>query len=89
MSKNSQKSKFLYFLGSKKISGQYYINFLQSHNTVFLAKEMQSLSIELTKNLFLSVLKTWPLLLIAIVMAVIAGCIVWFLVSVTKCHLIS
>ncbi|XP_066917317.1 uncharacterized protein [Clytia hemisphaerica] len=66
-------------LGSKKISGKHYVNFLQSHNTVFLAREMQNLSIELSKNLFLSVIKTWPLLLIAFLMAVIAGCIVWFL----------
>jgi len=69
---------------SDRVSEQHYVNFVQSHKTMFLARQKSNLGIELTKSLLLSVLNTWPLLVTAFLMAVIAGCIVWLLVSFTN-----
>lgn len=65
---------------SKYIMGRDYIPLVDLHSVIFLAKDKSNKGVELTLHLFTSVLNTWPLFIIAFLMAMVAGCIVWVLV---------
>lgn len=74
--------------GSEKYIGLDYIYFLEVPGVTFLAKESPGATVKLTKNLFTCVIQTWPLFLIAFLMAAIAGCVMWILVSIYLSYII-
>ena len=66
---------------SKHYIDMMFIPFVDLHSVMFLAKENSNRGQMLSAHLFRSILNTWPLFLIALMMAVVAGCVVWVLVS--------
>ena len=64
---------------SSLLFGHDYISFVKVEGVSFLAMEMKNKATEYTRHLMETVLNTWPLLLTAILMAMISGCVIWVL----------
>lgn len=61
-----------------------YVHFVEVLGVYFMGPRATHDPTKLTKQLFYSVLNTWPLFVTALLMALIAGCVVWVLVSEFK-----
>ena len=67
---------------SKKVSGIDYVHFLKVQGVSILANPSKGTeSRELLRHLLGSIRSTWPLFVVAFLMAIAAGCVVWILVS--------
>ena len=66
-----------------KVFGYDFMHFMEVKGVTFLSQMTQHDANRITWHLFKSVLRTWPLFLIAFLMAITAGCVVWVLVGLT------
>ena len=66
---------------SKKFLGHDYIHMLSIRSAGLFAPAVKPDPIEMGKSLMTSILNTWPMLIIVLVLSVAAGFCVWVLVS--------
>ena len=85
-SQNIQKADIIipaeHVKGKKEIVLSHHFSTLTTFDSVyFIAKTKSTGTKELVYTLFTSTLKSWPLFVIALIMAVCAGTIIWLSVS--------